>query len=110
MTGEPAPGLDRPALRGLRGGDPRRPRPAAGGRCQGRAGHPRHRALRPHAEAEPADIAAHIAAQAAPFMVPRHIRLVEALPLTPTEKVIEAGLPRALDAQTWTRPEDARGG
>ena len=43
-------------------------------------------------------------------MVPRHIRLVEALPLTPTEKVIKAGLPRALDAQTWTRPEGAAGG
>ena len=60
---------------------------------------------RPGTRADPADIAAHVAARAAPFMVPRHIRLVQALPPTPTEKVVKAGLPRAVDAGTWTRPE-----
>lgn len=64
---------------------------------------------RPGTPVEPADIGAHFAARAAPFMVPRQIRLVEALPLTPTEKVIKAGLPRAVDADTWTRSEGACG-
>ena len=53
---------------------------------------------------EPADICDFIAANAAPFMVPRFVRIVDRLPLTPTEKVAKAALSREPDAETWVRP------
>lgn len=54
--------------------------------------------------AEPASICDFIAANAAPFMMPRFIRIVDRLPLTPTEKVAEAELASEPNAETWVRP------
>lgn len=59
---------------------------------------------KPGTEIDPAELCAYLAGRMAPFMVPRHVRVVAALPLTPTEKVAKTGLSRALDAQVWTRP------
>ncbi|MFO0997818.1 MAG: AMP-binding protein [Alphaproteobacteria bacterium] len=53
---------------------------------------------------EPAELCRYLAERVAPFMVPRHVRVVESLPLTPTEKVAKTGLSRAIDPSVWTRP------
>jgi crotonobetaine/carnitine-CoA ligase len=59
---------------------------------------------REHAHLEPEDLCSYLAARVAPFMVPRHIRVMERLPLTPTEKVAKSRLARQPDSATWTRP------
>ncbi|MBM3541143.1 MAG: ATP-dependent acyl-CoA ligase [Alphaproteobacteria bacterium] len=53
---------------------------------------------------EPAQLCAHLAERCAPFMVPHHVKIVDAFPMTPTEKIAKSQLPRALDAAVWSRP------
>ncbi|MFN0044624.1 MAG: AMP-binding protein [Alphaproteobacteria bacterium] len=59
---------------------------------------------RPNATIDPAELCAFLAERCAPFMVPGHVRIMDRLPLTPTEKVAKSSLPRILDELAWTRP------
>jgi len=62
---------------------------------------------RPGRVLDPEDLVAHCAAGLAPYMVPRYVDVLDALPLTPTEKVEKYRLvERGVTAATWDR--DAR--
>ncbi len=63
---------------------------------------------RPGAIVDPAELCAFLAERCAPFMVPDHITIVEAFPMTATEKIAKSQLPRTLDAGAWTRPTPRR--
>lgn len=63
--------------------------------------------LRPGFAAEPIDILRHCAADMAPFMVPRFVRILEALPRTPTERIQKFALRAAgVTADTYDREAD----
>ena len=55
------------------------------------------------ATVDPAELCAHLETRVAPFMVPRYIRTIDALPRTQTQKVAKSDLPREIDAKTWSR-------
>ena len=59
----------------------------------------------PHTTLDPEEIVYLLGEQVAPFMLPRYIRVMDRLPLTPTEKVIKTDLSAAVDAATWIRPK-----
>jgi crotonobetaine/carnitine-CoA ligase len=59
---------------------------------------------RPEVALEPAELCRFLADRVADFMVPSYIRIVERLPLTPTEKVAKNGLSRDLGPAVWRRP------
>lgn len=56
------------------------------------------------ASLDAAELCSYVAARVASFMVPRYIRIMERLPLTPTEKVAKSRLPRRVNRLTWARP------
>ncbi len=61
-------------------------------------------ALRPGAEVAPEELCKFLAETVPYFMVPRYLRLVEALPKTPTEKIQKQELRRAgVTDDTWDR-------
>ena len=55
------------------------------------------------ATVDPAELCAHLETRVAPFMVPRYIRMVDALPRTQTQKVAKSDLSREIDKETWSR-------
>jgi crotonobetaine/carnitine-CoA ligase len=57
---------------------------------------------------DPVRLCAYMAERCAPFMVPRHVKIVDSFPMTPTEKIAKAQLARTLDAATWSRPGPRR--
>jgi len=59
---------------------------------------------RPGVALEPDELCRFLAGQVADFMVPTYIRIVERLPLTPTEKVAKNELSRELGPEVWRRP------
>lgn len=59
---------------------------------------------RPGAALEPDEVCRYLAERVADFMLPSYIRIADALPLTPTEKVAKNELPREIRASDWRRP------
>jgi crotonobetaine/carnitine-CoA ligase len=60
--------------------------------------------LKPDAQLEPAELIAFLAPRMAHFMTPRYVRFLDALPLTPTNKVLKAELRGAATiAAAWDR-------
>jgi carnitine-CoA ligase len=61
-------------------------------------------ATKPGQTIDPAELIAFLAPRMAHFMVPRYIRVIDALPKTPTTKVQKAGLREAgVTSDTWDR-------
>lgn len=63
---------------------------------------------RPGTHLDPAEVCRYMEDRVADFMVPSYIRIVDSLPLTPTEKVAKNELPRELRAGDWRRPSARR--
>jgi carnitine-CoA ligase len=58
---------------------------------------------RPGVVLKPHDVFGYLAGHVADFMVPSYIRIVERLPLTPTEKVAKSKLSREVKPSDWRR-------
>jgi len=63
---------------------------------------------KPGAAFDPVALCAFIASQAAAFMVPMYVGVIDNMPFTPTQKVAKTKLPRQTGPNLWTNPQARR--
>ena len=57
---------------------------------------------------DPGALCDFIASQAASFMVPMYVAVIDEMPFTPTQKVAKTQLPRRTGPELWTNPQARR--